>query len=67
MLAIAGTRQTAYAKRHYDEALRIQLEVGVLEYCGIADRRLEVRYSAIEGEAFASRILARAQELGTLF
>jgi NAD(P)H dehydrogenase (quinone) len=67
MLAIAGGGQEVYAKRHYDDALRTQLEVGVLEYCGVAERRLEILYGAIEGEAYPPQILARARELGSQF
>jgi NAD(P)H dehydrogenase (quinone) len=67
MLAIAGVGEDAYKKRRYDEALRTQLEVGVLEYCGIAERRLEVMYGAIEGEPYPQRILARARALGLDF
>ena len=65
MLALAGTNHEAYAKRGYDVALRTQLEVGVLEYCGVAERRLEILYGAIEGDAVA--ILERAAVLGREF
>jgi len=67
MIGIAGNEREAYAKRDYDRALRIQLEVGVLEYCRVAERRLELLFGAIEGPAFPPQILARARELGAEF
>jgi NAD(P)H dehydrogenase (quinone) len=65
MLGLAGTTEDAYAKRGYDAAMRTQLETGVLEYCGIEDRRLELLYGVIEGAAEAA--LVRAASLGEEF
>jgi len=67
MIGIAGASAGAYRERGYDEAMRTQLEVGVLEYCGIAERRLELLHGAIEGAAEAQAVLARAAALGALF
>jgi NAD(P)H dehydrogenase (quinone) len=65
MLGLAGTTEDAYAKRGYDAAMRTQLEIGVLEYCGVEDRRLEILYGVNEGAAEAA--LARAASLGEEF
>jgi NAD(P)H dehydrogenase (quinone) len=64
MIGIAGTSQDAYAKRGYDTAIRTQLEVGVLEYCGVEERRLELLYGAIESEAQARAVITGAAALG---
>ena len=65
MLGLAGTSAEAYAKRGYDAAMRTQLETGVLEYCGVPERRLEILYGTLEGGAAAA--LERAAALGREF
>jgi NAD(P)H dehydrogenase (quinone) len=67
MLAIAGITRAAAAKRHYDIAMRIQLEVGILEYCGVAEPRLELLYGSIEGSAYPPAILERVAALAADF
>jgi len=67
MIGIAGNARESYTKRGYDEAMRSQLDVGVLEYCSIADRRLEVLYGAIEGTQYVHDILVRARQLAAEF
>jgi NAD(P)H dehydrogenase (quinone) len=67
MIGIAGVTKGSYAQRGYDDAMRVQLEVGVLEYCGIQDRRMEILHGAIEGAQYVQEILARARELGAEF
>jgi NAD(P)H dehydrogenase (quinone) len=44
MIRVAGVGAESYAKRHYDAAMRTQLEVGLLEFCGIEERRFELLY-----------------------
>jgi NAD(P)H dehydrogenase (quinone) len=67
MLGIAGNTKDSYAKRGYDDAMRTQLEVGMLEYCGIPERRMEMLYGAIEGTEYVQEILVRARALGAEF
>ncbi len=67
MIAIAGNAQEAYAKRGYDTAMQVQLDTGILDYCGVAERRLQVLYGSIEGADYPERILQQAQELGREF
>ena len=67
MVAIAGVSAEDYGERGYDVAMRTQLDIGVLGYCGVADRRLELLYGALEGEARAKEILARAALIGREF
>ncbi|MBS0394165.1 MAG: NAD(P)H oxidoreductase, partial [Proteobacteria bacterium] len=54
LIGLAGTSREAYQKRGYDAAMRTQLEVGVLEFCGVAERRLELLYGTIESAADAA-------------
>ena len=67
MVGIAGAGEEAYRKRRYEEAMRIQLEVGVLEFCGVTDRRFELLYGATESTAQASAVVAAAGNLGAQF
>jgi len=67
MIGIAGVARDSYASRGYDVAMRAQLEVGVLEYCGIPERRMEILYGAIEGTQYVQEILVRARQLGAEF
>ncbi len=67
MIGVAGGTESGFAKRGYDNAMRTQLDVGVLDYCGVAERRLELLYGSIEGEPYPAEILAKAQALGQAF
>lgn len=67
LIGVAGGAQDAYASRSYDQAMRVQLEVGLLEFCGIAEGRLELLFGAIEGPAYPPEILAQARALGGAF
>lgn len=67
MVGVAGNTREDFAKRRYDEAMRITLDLGVLGYCGIADRRLEVLYGATEGAQYPPQILQRAEDIAREF
>jgi NAD(P)H dehydrogenase (quinone) len=67
MVGIAGTLTDAYQKRGYDRAMQIQLETGILDYCGVAERRLELLFGSIEGKPYPDEILAAACALGAAF
>lgn len=67
ILAIAGNSHEAFSKRGYDIAIQTQLEMGILDYCGIKQRRLEVLYGSIEGEQHVERILRAADRIGAEF
>lgn len=66
MLAVAGGDAGTYAKRGYDTAIRVQLETGILGYCGVTDMALHMLYDSFEAEG-RSAILARAADLGRAF
>jgi len=67
MLAIAGSSAEAYAKRGYDGAMRTTLDVGILDFCGITETRLELLFGAVEGAPYPEEILAKARQLGSEF
>lgn len=67
MVGVAGNTREDFAKRRYDEAMQITLDLGVLGYCGIADRRLEVLYGATEGAQYRPQILQRAEDIAREF
>ena len=67
MIGIAGVGAAAYRKRSYDEAIRTELEVGVLEFCGVAERRVELLYGATEGPESAAAVVAGAAALGAQY
>jgi NAD(P)H dehydrogenase (quinone) len=67
MIGITGTDAAPYAKRDYDRAMKAQLDIGVLDYCGVAERRLDLLYGATEGGACPAEILAAARALGEAF
>jgi NAD(P)H dehydrogenase (quinone) len=47
--------------------MQIQLDIGILEYCGIEDRRLDVLYGSIEGEPYPAQIIEDARKIGASF
>jgi len=67
MVAIAGVNRAGYEKRGYDAAMQTQLKVGLLDFCGIPDTKLEIFYAALENAAAAQSIILQAQKLGTEF
>jgi len=67
MIGVCGNSQEGFAKRGYDKAIETQLKVGVLEYCGVAEPRLELLYGSIEGEEHVKQILDDAARLGREF
>jgi putative NADPH-quinone reductase len=67
LIGVAGNRREEYAKRRYDETMRISLSVGLLDYCGVAEPRLEILHGAIEGAEYPPEILRRAEWLAQEF
>jgi NAD(P)H dehydrogenase (quinone) len=67
MVGVAGNTREDFSKRRYDEAMQISLDLGLLGYCGIADRRLELLHGSTEGSKYPPLILQRAEELAREF
>ena len=66
MLAVAGGSATSFAKRGYDQAMLVQLETGILRYCGVADTALHMLYGSFDA-AGRDALLAKAADLGAGF
>lgn len=66
-IGLAGSDAAAYARRGYDRAMQVQIDVGILQYCGVAEARHELVYGTLDGPAEVAAALARVQELGRTF
>ena len=64
LIGTASGSAESYAKRGYDEAMRVQINVGMMEYCGIARSHLELMYDVMENAATRDALLDRARQLG---
>ncbi|AIQ42760.1 NAD(P)H oxidoreductase [Paenibacillus sp. FSL R7-0297] len=49
-LALAGVTQEQMKKRNYDEAIMQLLNVGIADYCGITDSRVEFLYETTSSD-----------------
>jgi len=67
MIGIAGNAANGYTERGYDSAMSSQLDTGVLDYCGVQERRLELLYGSIEGQSYVDQILIDAERLAAEF
>jgi NAD(P)H dehydrogenase (quinone) len=67
MVGIAGNSAESFARRGYDTAMHTQLQVGILDYCGVPDNRLTVLYGSLEGEEAVARLLAAARDTAAEF
>lgn len=67
MIGIAGGLAGSYTKRGYDTAMQTQLDVGILDYCGVRERRMQLLHGSIEGADYPEQILIQAQALGREF
>lgn len=66
-IGIAGGDQASFVKRGYDRAMQVQIDVGILQYCGVAEARHELVYGTLDGDMAVAAALARMQELGREF
>lgn len=67
MVGIGGSGAEDYAKRGYDTAMRTQLEVGILGYCGVAEPRFEIFHGSIDDAQSPGEIVKSAGKLGAEF
>jgi len=67
MIGVAANSEDGYRKRGYDEAMRVQLEVGILNYCGIENAALALLYDALETDEIRATLLEEARHLGRTF
>ena len=67
MIGVAGGDLASFQKRGYDKAIDIQLKVGILDYCGVKEARLEVLYGGLEGKAEVEALLGDIQRIALEF
>lgn len=64
-LGLAGASFEHFEKRNYDKLLAHQLNVGMANYAGIADSKVEILYDTLEaGDDHMKKLLKRAYDLG---
>ena len=62
----SGTPDT-YARRGYEQAMRVQLVNGIMDYCGIASSELVLLHDVMDGDRVRAAHLATAHALGVTF
>jgi putative NADPH-quinone reductase len=66
LLGVAGSRDP-YRKYGYGEAMRVQIDVSLLGYCGLRDVETHVFYDVEQSPENRQRYLAAAREIGRDF
>jgi NAD(P)H dehydrogenase (quinone) len=59
-----GLHEAGLAKRGYREAIRISLQVGILDYCGMKDGRLALLTGSLDGPERQRALVLEARQLG---
>ena len=67
MIGLAAASAPAFAKRGYDGAIDVQIQTGVMDYCGIANGRVELLHDTTGDASTRERHLERARRLGASF
>ncbi|MBD0378831.1 NAD(P)H oxidoreductase [Paenibacillus sedimenti] len=64
-LGLAGASREHFEKRHYDDMLKRQLNVGMASYAGIPVSKVEILYNTLDARpGLHERLLAQAYDLG---
>jgi len=67
LLATASASAATYQRERYDQAMDVQLLVGIMNYCGIARAELELFFDVTDGAERRAACLVAAQRLGLGF
>lgn len=67
MLGLCSSDAAHYAKRGYDMAMKTQLSLGVLDYCGIADAGVELLHGSLGDAPQRQALIATARQIGARF
>ena len=67
LLGVAGSRESTYRKYGYGEAMRVQIDTGILGYCGLRDVETRVFYDVEQNAEHRARYLTEARDLGRQF
>jgi NAD(P)H dehydrogenase (quinone) len=66
-IGVAGSRESTYRKYGYGEAMRAQIDIGILGYCGLRDVAVELYYDVEQSPENRARYLEEAEALGRRF
>jgi NAD(P)H dehydrogenase (quinone) len=64
MVALSADSEAGLAKRGYREAIRISLQVGILDYCGMKDGQLAFLTGSLDGAERPPALIEEARQLG---
>lgn len=67
MIGVGASSANGFRKRGYDEAMRVQLVVGIMNFCGIENADLKLMVDALDGDAERRARIAEARQLGREF
>ena len=67
MLCVAGSRYVTYEKYGYDQAMRTQIDIGVMSYAGLRDVRSQFFYEVDDDLGSHEEHLRLAYHLGKTF
>ncbi|MEW9922229.1 NAD(P)H oxidoreductase [Marimonas sp. MJW-29] len=67
LVGLAATGSASFKKRGYTTAMETQLIIGVMNFCGITNARLELLHDTLEGDNERQALLVRARTLGRTF
>ena len=67
MLCVAGSRYVTYEKYGYDQAMRTQIDIGVMSYAGLHDVRSQFFYEVDDDPGSHEEHLRLAYDLGKTF
>lgn len=64
MVALTADSEAGLAKRGYREAIRVSLQVGILDYCGMKDGRLVFLTGSLDGDERSRALIEESRQLG---
>lgn len=67
LIGVAGSRESTYLKYGYGEAMRVQIDTGILGYCGLRDVAIVLFYDVEQSPENRARYLEDAENLGRRF
>jgi NAD(P)H dehydrogenase (quinone) len=67
LVGVAGSRESTYTKYGYGEAMRVQIDVGILGYCGLRDVETHILFDVEQSAENRTRYLADARNIGRRF
>ncbi len=67
MIGLAATGTASFKKRGYTSAMETQLVVGIMNFCGIENARLELLHDTLESDDIRRALLEEAKILGRTY